>query len=82
MASPWRPSVRFFVCGPYLWISFILHTHLLGGGGGVDVPFRWRARPQPARARILNPVSGGQCHLTILRRFSWPNLGYMFTKVA
>ena len=30
-------------------------------------------------------VSGGQCHLnhlTILRRFSWPNLAYMCTKVA
>ena len=24
---------------------------------------RWRARPQTARARISNPVSGGQCHL-------------------
>ena len=29
-----------------------------------------------------NPVSGGQCHLTILRRFSWPTLAYMRTKVA
>ena len=32
-----------------------------------------------------NPVSGGQCHLnhlTILRRFSWPSLAYMCTKVA
>ena len=39
----------------------------------------------PARARILNPVSGGQCHfiyLTILRRFSWSSLAYMYTKVA
>ena len=39
-----------------------------------------RARPQTARVRILNPVSGGQCyliHLTILRRFSWPSLAYM-----
>ena len=38
-----------------------------------------------ARARISNPVSGGQCHLnhlTILRRFSWPSLAYMCTKVA
>ena len=46
---------------------------------------RWRARPQTARARISNPVSGGQCHLnylTILRRFSWPSLAYMCTKVA
>ena len=34
--------------------------------------------------RISNPVSGGQCHLnhlTILRRFSWPSLAYMCTKV-
>ena len=29
-----------------------------------------------------NPVSRGQCHLTILRRFSWPSLAYMCTKVA
>ena len=43
---------------------------------------RWRARPQTARARISNPVSGGECHLTILRRFSWPGLAYMCTKVA
>ena len=38
-----------------------------------------------ARARISNPVSGVQCHLnhlTILRRFSWPSLAYMCTKVA
>ena len=37
------------------------------------------------RARISNPVSGGQCHLihlTILRRFSCPSLSYMCTKVA
>ena len=30
-------------------------------------------------------ASGGQCHLnhlTILRRFSWPSLAYMCTKVA
>ena len=43
------------------------------------------ARPQTARARISNPVSGGQCHLihlTILRRFSWPSSAYMCTKVA
>ena len=34
---------------------------------------------------ISNPVSGGQCHLnhlTILRRFSWPSLACMCTKVA
>ena len=40
---------------------------------------------QTARARIPNPVSGGQCHLIhriMLRRFSWPSLAYMCTKVA
>ena len=44
-----------------------------------------RAQPQTAKARISNPVSGGKCHLihvTILRRFSWPSLAYMCTKVA
>ena len=44
-----------------------------------------RARPQTAEARISNSVSGGQCHLnhlTILRRFSWPSLAYMCTKVS
>ena len=52
---------------------------------GAYVTKRWRARPQTAKARISNPVSGGQCHpihLTILRRFSWPSLAYMCTKVA
>ena len=37
------------------------------------------------QCRISNPVSGGQCHLnhlTIIRRFSWPSLAYMCTKVA
>ena len=35
------------------------------------------------KARISNPVAGGQCHLNhliILRRFSWPSLAYMCTK--
>ena len=35
----------------------------------------WRARPQTARVRISNSVSGRQCHLihlTILRRFPGP----------
>ena len=52
---------------------------------GASVTEKWRARPQTARARISYPVSGGQCHLnhlTILRRFSWPSLAYMCTKVA
>ena len=46
---------------------------------------RQRARPQTARARISNSVSGEQCHLnhlTILRRFSWPSIAYMCTKVV
>ena len=41
--------------------------------------------PQTTRARISNPVSGGQCHLihlTILMKFSWPSLTYMCTKVS
>ena len=42
-----------------------------------------RARPQTSRARISNPVSGGQCHrihLTIVRRFSWPSLAYNYVQ--
>ena len=42
-------------------------------------------RSGAARAVISNPMSGGQCqliHLTILRRFYWPSLAYMCTKVA
>ena len=41
--------------------------------------------PRTARARRSNPVFGGQCHLihlTILRKFSWPSLAYMCSKVA
>ena len=41
---------------------------------------RERVRPQTARARIFNYVSGGQCHLihfTILKRFSWLRLAYI-----
>ena len=37
---------------------------------GASVTERWGARSQTARARISNPVSGGQCHLTILMMFS------------
>ena len=50
---------------------------------GASVTERYRARPQTARGRILNSVSEGQCHLnhlTILRRFSWPNLAYRWPK--
>ena len=32
------------------------------------------------RVWISNPVSGGLCHLTMLTRFSWPNLACMWTK--
>ena len=52
---------------------------------GRSVTERWGVQPQIAKARISNLVSGGQCHLiylTILRRFSWPSLAYMCTKVA
>ena len=40
---------------------------------------------RPPGFLILNSVSGGQrhlTHLTLLRRFSWPNLACMCTKVA
>ena len=50
-----------------------------------SVTERQRARPQTARAQILNPVSEGQCYLinlTILKRFSWPSLAYMCTNMA
>ena len=46
---------------------------------------RWSALPQTTRARISNFLSGRQCHLknlTILRRFSLPNLAYVCTKMA
>ena len=42
-------------------------------------------RPDIARVRNSNPVSGGQSHLihlTILGRFSWLSLAYMRKKVA
>ena len=51
---------------------------------GAFLDERYRVWPQTSRARISNPVSGGQCHLThltILRKFSWPSLAYMCTKV-
>ena len=49
---------------------------------GTSVTDRWCAWTQTARAPISNSVSGGQCHLIILSRFSWPSLAYMCTKVA
>ena len=52
---------------------------------GASVTERQRAWPQTARAQISNYVSGGQCHLThltILRKFSWPSLAYMCTRVS
>ena len=47
---------------------------------GASVNERSRARSRTDRARISNPVSGGQCHLfhlTTLRRLSWPSLAYI-----
>ena len=52
---------------------FLPHPRVNSVLWGASVTERWRARPQTTRARISNPVSGGQCHLihlTILRRFS------------
>ena len=51
---------------------------------GASVVERWSARPQTARARISNPVleDSHLIHLTILRRFSLPNLAYRCTKVV
>ena len=40
---------------------------------------QYRAQPQTIRARISIPVSAGQCHLNILRRFSWHSLAYVHT---
>ena len=52
---------------------------------GASVTDKKRTRPRIARARICNLVSGGQCHrihLTVLKRFSWPSLACMCTKVT
>ena len=52
---------------------------------GTSLVERLRVRPQTARVRISNPVSGGQCyliHLTIFRWLSWSSLTYMCTNVA
>ena len=40
-------------------------------------PVSYFSRSQTARVCISSPVSGGKCHLTILRRFSWPNSAYI-----
>ena len=74
VSAVWKKQKCFFPI--HMWKSVLW---------GASVTERWRARPQTARAQISNPVSGGQCHLnhfTILRRFSWPSLAYMCTKVA
>ena len=69
---------------PTLGQRLLFSGYLLVWGSllwGASVTER-RARPQTARARISNPVSGGQCHLThltILRKFSWPSLAYVHT---
>ena len=83
--------------GPRVVVSTAaFHARVRGsvsGLGGlkkkVSSPSTWGSsvteRPQTTRARISNPVSGGQyhlIHLTILRRFSWLSLAYMCTKVA
>ena len=84
-------SRRSRVCAP-LWPSSFKETNVScpltrkdSILWGASVTERQRARPQTARARISNQVSGGQCHLihlTIFKRFSWLNLAYMCTKVA
>ena len=70
-------------------ITAAFHARVRGsvpGLGGLKETKMFLPHPRPtARTRISNPVSGGQCHLnhlTILRRFSWPSLAYMCTKVA
>ena len=67
-----------------LLAQFSLYVHK---GGLKPDSFHFIARPQTARALISNLVPGGQfhlIHLTIIsiRRFSWPSLAYMCTKVA
>ena len=61
---------------------FLLRFNLILWGASVTE--RHRARHEATRARISNLVSEGQCHLiyiTIPRRFSWPILAYMYTKL-
>ena len=72
-SAVWQKQTCFFPID--LWNSVLW---------GASVTERWRARPQTSWVWISNPVSGGQCYLThlfILRRFSWPNLACMCTKV-
>ena len=45
---------------------------------GASVIKIWRSRFQIGSD--LNHVSGGQYHLTVLKRFSWPSLAYMCTR--
>ena len=77
-------------------LSYATLRRFLFSGNGIFKPFFKRSKdffkivvtltsPEFLKNRILNPVSGGQCHLihlTILRRFSWLSLAYMCTKVA
>ena len=44
------------------------------------IKIQYCGEPPWPRARISNLVSGGQCHLTILRMFSWSSLAFLCTK--
>ena len=44
--------------------------------------FRDREVACSASDQTKNPVSVGQCHLTVLKRFSWPSVADMCTKVT
>ena len=62
--------------------SLTRKNSILWGASATD---RERSLPQTTRARISNYVSGGQCHIIhiiILRRFTWPSLAYMCTKMT
>ena len=55
------------------------YIHQCSMGTGARFFTTWELPKHLARARISNPVSGGQClliHLTILRKFSWPSLAW------
>ena len=80
----WGNNVKIKVISAYMaWIFLSMsEIRLKKMDRWVGVGVWWALS---ARARISNLVSGGQCHLnhlTILRRFSWPSLAYMCTKVA
>ena len=75
--------------GPRVVVSTAaFHARVRGsvpGLGGLKEAKMVLPHPRVKLSIVSNPVSGGQCHLihlTILRRFSWPSLAYMCTKVA